>query len=67
MLLRLLLLFALLLPGFRRIVKRRLKSRFPWHFYVSSPRGGWPEATEGDRIVDTRVIDVPPETPKRDD
>ncbi len=48
--------FALLLPAFRRIIKRRLKRRFQAHIDVSFP--------PRDQIIETRVIDVPPEKPE---
>ena len=57
--------FALLLPMFRRIVKRWLRSRLQARIVISSPQGRWTEAPDQprgkDRIIDSRVIDVPPE------
>ena len=60
--------FALLLTIFRRIVKRYLKSRFQARIDVSSPPGGWPRPNDQpprhDKIIDVRVIDLPPEEPE---
>ena len=53
--------FALLTPAFRRLVKRYLKRRFQARIDVSSPPHGWPHPAGRDEIIDTRVIDVPPE------
>lgn len=62
--------FALLLPVFRRIVKRRLKSRFQARIRFASSMPGWPPPTDQptmhDKIVETRVIDVPPEETQRE-
>lgn len=64
--------FALLVPMFRRILKRRLKSRLQARIGVFSPMAagppptGWPtgQPTGHDEIIDSRVIDVPPEKPE---
>ncbi len=61
--------FALLLPAFRRVVKRWLTNRFRAHIRLASTMHGWPppndesnhKSTAGDVIIDARVIDVPPE------
>ena len=61
---------ALLLPPFRRLVKGYLKQRF--HARIEMAASGRPWDARGnarddrDRIVDTRVIDVPPEEPRQD-
>ncbi len=59
--------FALLLPPFRRVVKRWLARRFRDRVHVSFPAGGWPQGedqpAQRDRIIETRVIDVPAEEP----
>jgi len=65
--------FALLLPGFRRVIKRRLQRRFQAHIKMyTTTGGGWPPSPGGpgahDEIIDThvidaRVIDAPPEDP----
>ena len=59
--------FALLLPVFRRIVKRWLARRFQARIRISAPPDGGPEPTDRptqrDQIIETRVIDVPPEEP----
>jgi UPF0716 protein FxsA len=56
--------FALLLPPFRRIVKRWLIRRFQARIRISFPTSGSPQSTEQptarDQIINTRVIDVPP-------
>jgi UPF0716 protein FxsA len=56
---------ALLLPPFRRIVKRRLVERFRAYIRISFPAGGpaqrADEPTSRDRIIDAQVIDAPPE------
>ena len=61
--------FALLLPAFRRVVKRRLVRRLRARIRVSFSAGGWPQPddqpTVPDRIIDTRVIDAPPEEPDK--
>ena len=63
--------FALLLPVFRRVIKRRLQRRFQAHVKMYTT-GGWPPSAGGpgahdpgahDKIIDTRVIDTPPEDP----
>ena len=57
--------FALLLPAFRRLIKRWLIRRFKSRIQVSFPADGWPQPddqpTGRDRIIETRVIDQPPE------
>ena len=59
--------FALLLPIFRRFVKRWLKGRFEARIRVVSSVHGWPPRTDRppgrDEIIDTRVIDAPAEEP----
>jgi len=59
--------FALLLPPFRRVVKRRLARRLRARIRVSFSSNGWPDdqPTVRDRIIDTRVIDAPPEEPDK--
>ena len=61
--------FALLLPAFRRVVKGRLARRLRARIRVSFSANGWPEPddqpTVPDRIIDTRVIDAPPEEPDK--
>ncbi|MBN2474507.1 MAG: FxsA family protein [Pirellulales bacterium] len=61
--------FALLLPIFRRLVKRWLKRRFEASIRVTSSIPGWPPAdrrpADHDEIIDSRVIDVPPERPEQ--
>jgi UPF0716 protein FxsA len=60
---------ALLLPPFRRIVKRRLVKRFQAHIHISFPANGpaqpTDEPTNHDQIIDTHVIDAPPEESDR--
>ena len=62
--------FALLLPAFRRIVKRRLIKRFQARIRISTPPSDWPQPgdqpTVHDRIIETRVIDVPREDPEKE-
>ena len=57
--------FALLVPAFRKLVKSYLKTRFQAQIEISSPPHGWPAATDQpparDQIIDTRVVDAPPE------
>jgi len=56
--------FALLLPIFRRWVKDHLRRHYQARFHVATPPNGWGEPGTGpkrDEIIDTRVIDVPPE------
>ncbi|MHC4178578.1 MAG: FxsA family protein [Planctomycetota bacterium] len=59
--------FGLLLPVFRRVVKRWLIRRFQARIRISSPPDGWPQPTDlptvKDQIIETHVIDVPPEEP----
>jgi len=59
--------FALLLPIFRRLMKRWLKHRFEAKVRVVSSVQGWPPPTgparENDKIIDARVIDMPPREP----
>lgn len=61
--------FALLLPAFRRVVKRTLAKRFRAHVHVYDPTGGCPPPTDQptvrDRIIDTQVVDDLPEEPDR--
>ena len=58
--------FALLLPAFRRVIKRRLRRRFQARVKMYTT-GGWPPSPGGpgthDEIIDTHVIDAPPEDP----
>jgi len=60
--------FALLLPVFRRIIKRRLKVRFEARIRVVASSRNWPPPTDRptphDQIIDSRVIDVPPDGQK---
>lgn len=60
--------FALLLPPFRRVVKRYLKLRFQARITMAATGRHWDfrrgAASNRDRIIDTKVIDVPPEKPK---
>ena len=61
--------FGLLLPPFRRILKRWLSRRFADRIVVSSTQRGWPPANDHNRhdeIIDSRVIDVPPEEEEED-
>jgi len=61
--------FGLLLPPFRRILKRWLSRRFADRIVVSPPRHTWPPPDDRDRhdeIIDSRVIDVPPEEEEED-
>ncbi len=61
--------FALLLPVFRRIVKRSLARRFLASIRVTCPPNGWPrppgQTTVRDQIIDAQVIDAPPEEPDK--
>ncbi len=61
--------FALLLPAFRRVMKRWLVRRLRARIRVSFSANGWPQPddqpTVPDRIIDTRVIDAPPEEPDK--
>ena len=61
--------FALLLPVFRRVMKRWLVRRLRARIRVSFSANGWPQPddqpTVPDRIIDTRVIDAPPEEPDK--
>jgi UPF0716 protein FxsA len=63
--------FALLLPPFRRIVKRRLIRRFQARLRIFPTGSGWPrpgdQPAAHDRIIDAHVIDAPPEPPDRED
>jgi len=58
--------FALLLPMFRRTVKRYLKSRLQARIHIASPLNDWPHPSGRDEIIDTHVIETPPEEPQRD-
>lgn len=62
--------FALLLPTFRRIVKRWLKRRFQAQIAVFPPNRGRPYPTDRppqrDRIIDVRIIDAPPKESNED-
>ena len=62
--------FALLLPVFRRIIKRWLIRRFRSRIQVSFRTDGWPQPddqpTVRDQIIDTRVIDQPPDEPDKE-
>ncbi len=59
--------FALLLPGCRRAIKRRLQRRFQAHVKMYTT-GRWPpppgDPAAHDEIIDTHVIDAPPEDPE---
>jgi len=60
--------FGLLLPPFRRVVKRWAARRFQAHLTIVSQMGGGPASNgtpDGDEIIDVRVIDVPPEEDQR--
>jgi UPF0716 family protein affecting phage T7 exclusion len=62
--------FALLLPMFRRVVKRSLKNRFQHRIRVTTGRAGWPQTADQppphDEIIDARVVDVSPEEPRKE-
>lgn len=61
---------ALLVPVFRRLVRRWLKRRFRARIAVWSGERGWRHPTEPppghDKIIDVRVIDPPPKESKGD-
>jgi UPF0716 protein FxsA len=63
--------FALLLPPFRRIVKRRLVRHFQSRIQVFPPTGRWPPPSDQppthDRIIDARIVDAPPKHPDQRD
>ena len=56
---------ALLLPGFRRMVKAWLVARFLASFQIAASDHPWTRPDDApaahDRIVDVRVLDTPPE------
>ena len=52
--------FALLLPPFRSLIRRYVKSRFEANIRLHMPAGGWPpegDQPPRDRIIDTKVIE----------
>ena len=61
--------FALLVPWFRRLVKRWLISRFQARIRFVSSMRAWPPSTDRppvhDEIIDARVIDLPPEATRQ--
>ncbi len=54
--------FSLLVPPFRRIVRRWLARRITTRVAMHHP-GNWPNPAEPDGIVDVQVIDVKPNKP----
>ncbi len=59
--------FSLLIPPFRRVIRRWLAGRITAKVAMHHP-GNWPDPPEPDGIVDVQVIDVKPNEPtKRDD
>lgn len=62
--------FALLLPIFRRLVKRWLKGRFEARIRAVSSAHGWPPRTDHpagrDKIIDARVLDAQSKDPDED-
>jgi UPF0716 protein FxsA len=63
--------FALLLPVFRRVIKRWLKRRFLANIRLTSGMDDWPFAPGSppahDKIIDVRVIDAPPDSAASND
>ena len=55
--------FALLTPPVRRILRTWLKRSFQARIQIIPPMHDWPPSgpPERDEIIDTRIIDVPPE------
>ncbi len=62
--------FALLLPPFRRVVKRRIKYRFEARLRVFTPDGRPPPTGEPpprDKIIDVQIVDESPEQRSNDE